>query len=95
MLRFARYLEHEFDRNAIYFAQMHSRVEASCDFIKYILEDENLINLNEEERAYILKIRQCYRNMASLTGQLAEEIQKYKEAFKDFLLEDESGYFND
>ena len=44
MLRLARYIEHEFDRNSIYFAQMHSRVEASYDFIKYILEDKNLIN---------------------------------------------------
>ncbi len=95
MLRLARYIEHEFDRNAIYFSQMHSRVEASCDFIGYVLEDKNLIELNEEERDYIKKIRESYHKMMSLTEKIANEIQTYKEAYQDFLLADESGYFSD
>ena len=95
MLRLARYIEHEFDRNAIYFAQTHSRVAASCDFIKYILEDKNIIDLNEEEKEYISKIRESYSKMADLSEQIAQEIVKYKHFYQDFLLADESGYFTD
>ena len=31
----------------------------------------------------------------SLTEKIANEIQTYKEAYQDFLLADESGYFSD
>lgn len=41
MLKLAKYIEHEFDRNVIFFSQAYSRVEASLDFIYYIIEDVN------------------------------------------------------
>ena len=78
MQRLAQYIEHEFDRNAIYFAQAHSRVVASCDFIDYILRDKNIINLNEEEKKYIDKIHDSYLNIAQLSKDISFEIQKFR-----------------
>ena len=86
MLRLARYIEHEFDRNVIFFSQAYSRAEASLDFIYYILEDTKLINLTEEEKKYIEQIKDSYREILHLTEKITKEIQKYKEAYQDFLL---------
>ena len=36
MLKLAKYIEHEFDRNTIFFSQAYSRAEASLNFIYYI-----------------------------------------------------------
>lgn len=89
MQRLAMYIEHEFDRNAIYFAQAHSRIVASCDFIDYIMHDKNIINLNEEEKKYLNRIRESYGNIASLSKEIALEIQNFKEAYEDFLASEE------
>lgn len=86
MLKLARYIEHEFDRNVIFFSQAYIRAEASLDFIYYIIEDTKLINLTEEEKMYIQKIKSSYIEILSLTEKITEEIQKYKEAYQDFLL---------
>ena len=88
MLRLAKYIEHEFDRNLVYFAQAHSRSMASFDFINYIMHDTNIIELNEEEKKYIERIKDCYLNISSLSKQITEEISKYKEAYESFLLEE-------
>lgn len=88
MLRFAKYIEHEFDRNAIFFAQAHSRLLASYDFINYILRDDKIINLTENERIYVDKIRNIYIELADLSQRIAFEIQNYKEAYQEFLCED-------
>ena len=88
MLKLARYIEHEFDRNVIFFSQAYSRAEASLDFIYYILEDTKLINLTEEEKTYIQQIKNSYLEITFLTKKITEEIQKYKEAYQDFLLEE-------
>ncbi len=89
MLRLAKYIEHEFDRNLVYFAQAHSRSMASYDFINYIMQDTNIIELNEEEQRYIEKIKDGYQNIASLSNEITKEISKYKEAYEDFLLEED------
>ena len=86
MFRLAKYIEHEFDRNIIFFSQAYSRAEASLDFICYIMDDKKLINLTEEEQRYINQIKSSYAQIASLTDKIAEEIQKYKEYYQDFLL---------
>ena len=86
MLKLARYIEHEFDRNVIFFSQAYSRAEASLDFIYYIIEDTKLINLTEEEKKYVEQIKNSYTEIMSLTKKITEEIQKYKEAYQDFLL---------
>jgi len=88
MLKLARYIEHEFDRNIIFFSQAYSRAEASLDFIYYILEDTKLMNLTEEEKTYVQQIKNSYIEIISLTKKITEEIQKYKEAYQDFLLDD-------
>lgn len=88
MLKLARYIEHEFDRNVIFFSQAYSRAAASLDFICYILEDTKLINLTEEEKKYVYKIKNSYIEIMSLTKNITDEIQKYKEAYEDFLLEE-------
>ena len=90
MLKLARYIEHEFDRNAIFFAQTHSRTMASLDFIDFILRDNNIVELNEEERRYVDKIRNCYINVSALSKEIAGEIQKYKETYEEFLLTEET-----
>ena len=92
MLKLARYIEHEFDRNVIFFSQAYSRAEASLSFIYYILEDTNLIDLTEEEKKYVEQIKDSYREILLLTKKISEEIQKYKEAYQDFLLVE--GYDN-
>ena len=89
MLRLAQYIEHEFDTNAIFFAQAHSRAMASCDFIDYIIRDKRIIELNEEEQKYINRIHDCYTKVAVLSKEIALEIQKFKEAYEDFLLTEE------
>ena len=89
MIRLAQYIEHEFDRNAIYFAQAHSRIVASCDFIDYIIRDKKLIELNEEEQKYINRIHDSYYNIANLSKEIALEIQNFKEVYEDFLLSEE------
>lgn len=89
MLRLARYIEHEFDRNLVYFAQAHSRCMASYDFINYIMSDTNIIQLNEEEQKYVEQIKDCYINIASLSNEITSEISKYKLAYESFLLEED------
>ena len=86
MLKLAKYIEHEFDRNVIFFSQAYSRAEASLDFIYYILEDKKLMKLTENEKRYIEQLRDSYREIVLLTEKITEEIQKYKEAFQEFLL---------
>lgn len=92
MLKLARYIEHEFDRNVIFFSKAYSRAEASLDFIYYIMEDTKLINLTENEKKYIEQIKDSYKEILYLTEKITEEIQKYKEAYQDFLLVE--GYDN-
>ena len=89
MIRLARYIEHEFDRNLVYFAQAHSRSMASYDFINYIMSDTNIIELNDEERMYIEQIKNCYSNIAALSNEITSEISKYKQAYESFLLEED------
>jgi len=89
MLRLAKYIEHEFDRNVIFFSQAYSRAQASLDFIYYIMEDTKLINLTPEETRYVEQIKDCYKEIISLTQKITEEIQKYKEAYENFLLEED------
>lgn len=89
MLKLSKYIEHEFDRNIIFFSQAYSRVEASLSFICYILEDTNLISLTEEENRYVEQIKNSYNKILLLTNKITEEIQKYKEAYEDFLLSDD------
>lgn len=89
MLRLAKYIEHEFDRNLVYFAQAHSRSMASYDFINYVLNDKNIIELSEEEKRYIEQIKECYHNIAILSNKITDEISKYKEAYENFLLEED------
>ena len=88
MLKLARYIEHEFDRNIIFFTQAYSRAASSLDFICYILEDTKLINLNKEEEKYVRKIKECYSQISILTEKITEEIQKYKEAYQEFLIDE-------
>ena len=49
-----------------------------------------MVELNEEEQQYIDKIRDVYINVSSLSKEIAEEIQKYKEAYEEFLLTEEN-----
>ena len=86
MLRLAKYIEHEFDRNLVYFAQAHSRTMASFDFINYVMKDKNIIELNAEEREYVERIKDCYYNIATLSNEIIDEITKYKEVYESFLL---------
>ena len=90
MIKLAKYIEHEFDRNIIYFSQAHSRVESSLSFIYYIIEDTKLINLTEDEKRYVEQIKTSYTEILKLTNNITDEIQKYKEAYQDFLLSDDN-----
>ncbi len=74
------------------FAQAHSRIAASCDFINYILNDTNIIKLNEEEANYINRIHNSYLHVLNLSKEIAQEIQNFKEAYKDFLYSEDVDY---
>ena len=88
MIKLAKYIEHEFNRNTIFFSQAYSRAEASLSFIYYIIEDTKLINLSDEEKKYVEQIKASYMEILNLTKKITDEIQKYKEAYQDFLISD-------
>ena len=88
MIKLAKYIEHEFDRNTIFFSQAYSRAEASLSFIYYIIQDTKLVNLTEEEKRYVDRIKESYLAILDFTKKITEEIQIYKEAYQDFLLSD-------
>lgn len=82
MIKLAKYIENEFERNSWFFAQAESSMMAACDFIELVILDKNLVNLTEEDRRYIEKIRSTYLRLQTLTKEMKEEIQNFKEAFQ-------------
>ena len=87
--RLAKWIENEFDRNSWFFAEFKGGLIAACDFIDYVLKDNDNFRLDEEDKIYIDKVRECYSNMKSLSNEMVKEINKYKEAFFALLEEDE------
>lgn len=81
MIRLAKYVENELDQNKILFAKAEARLMASCDYIEYVLLNTDIINLTEEEKKYISKVRDSYLELKTLTAQIEKEIQKYKENY--------------
>lgn len=81
MNRLIRYIDNEFNRNSWFFAGAKGSLMAAIDFIEYVLTDETLFQMNDEEKRYIYQVRSSYSELILLTGKMKEEIQKYKEAF--------------
>ena len=58
--RLAKWIENEFDRNSWFFAEFKGGLQAVCDFIDYVLKDNDNFRLDEEDKIYIDKVRECY-----------------------------------
>ena len=83
MNRLSRFIDSEFTRNSWFYAQAESSMITAMDFINYVLNDKNLVELTDNERNYVNKVRECYFNIQSLTKQIKEEIEKYRQAYFD------------
>ena len=88
--RLAKWIENEFDRNSWFFAEFKGGLQTACDFIDYVLKDNKNIDLDEEDKIYIDKVRESYSNMKSLSNEMIKEINNFKEAFFNLLEEDET-----
>ena len=51
--KLATWISNEFDRNAWFFAEFRGGLLAACDFIDYVIKDNNIMNLDEEDLKYI------------------------------------------
>lgn len=84
MIKLARYVENEFEQHQILFAKAEARLMASCDYIDHVLLNTDIINLTDEEKKYVSKVRESYSELKILTAQITAEIQKYKENYLEF-----------
>ena len=88
--RLAKWIECEFDRNSWFFAEFKGGLQASCDFINYVLKDNENINLDEKDIIYIDRVKECYLNLRALTNEMITEINNFKQAFFTLIEEDET-----
>ena len=86
--RLSKWIENEFDRNSWFFAEFKGGLQAACDFIDYVLKDNNNFQLDEDDKIYIDKVRECYSNMKSLSNEMIKEINNFKGAFFNLLEDD-------
>lgn len=77
----AKWIECEFDRNAWFFSEFKGGLQASCDFIDYVLKDNDNIDLDEDDLKYIKEISCCYSELKSLSNEMIKTIDRYKRAY--------------
>ena len=90
--KLAKWIESEFDRNAWFFSEFKGGLIASCDFIDYVLKDNENLKIDEYDKEYITTIRECYSNLKRLSDEMVEEIGKYKHAFSVLFADEEIIY---
>ena len=87
--RLAKWIENEFDRNAWFFGEFKGGLMASCDFIDYVLKDNELLNIDKEDQKYIKTIRSCYLKMKNLSNEMIKVIEEYKKAYTELFADEE------
>ena len=87
--KLAKWIENEFDRNAWFFGEFKGGLMASCDFIDFVLKDNESLGLDEEDKKYISTIRSCYSKMKKLSNEMLEVIGEYKRAFSILFADEE------
>ncbi|MBQ4114089.1 hypothetical protein IJD34_01655 [bacterium] len=97
--KLAKWIENEFDRNAWFFGEFKGGLMASCDFIDFVLADNDFLKMDKNDLQYIRTVRKCYSNLKRLTNEMIKEIGEYKFAFtqligEDEFLENKQGYIN-
>lgn len=85
----AKWIECEFDRNACFFSEFKGSLSASCDFIDYVLKDNNNIKLDKNDIKYIDEIRECYSELKKLSNDMIITIDKYKKAYIELFADEE------
>ena len=87
--KLSRWIECEFDRNAWFFGEFKGGLQASCDFIDYVLKDNEYMGLDEEDMKYIETVRSCYSTLKELSNEMLEAIGEYKHAFVELFADEE------
>lgn len=87
--KLAKWIECEFDRNAWFFSEFKGGLLAACDFIDYVIKDNNIMNLDEEDLKYINEVRHCYSELKSLSNEMINIISKYKRAYIELFADEE------
>lgn len=86
--KLAKWIESEFDRNAWFFSEFKGGLMASCDFIDFVLKDNESFKLDEEDEKYLSTVRSCYSRLKKLSNEMIEVIEEYKHAFTELFVEE-------